>query len=436
MDTKYIEKSSEKDNEFIQQIDINQTNQSSTSNAGGVSSLPEQQPLTKRKKIKWTEKHVDILVDWADKAMCYRWLHSRNTDRYRMLNTWFTIPVIVMSTLTGTANFAQEQVPPDLRSYYSMIVGSVNILAGIITTIQNFLKISQLNESHRVASIAWDKFYRKIRLELAKAPDERADVEVFLKNCSEEFDRLIETSPDIDRTIIKKFKDTFEGKKSIIQKMKKLINHKFKTNEQGEIIATTERQKAFKNINKPAVYDYLESVRGSVYQPLTIPSIVQSDMETQTSSIPIHEITQINKKHDGSDKLVSTETLNVMSEIVKRKKAMEDKEKKIDHFCIEFKERYSRDPTEDEIVENLENEQEKITKAIISGFVSKAREKRLKKISINTNHVNEINGIKQINQINQIDQIDEINETKYTNDINENKIVKNDSVIIDIPSNI
>jgi hypothetical protein len=192
-------------------------------------------------------------------------------------------------------------------------------------------------------------------------------------------------------------------------------------------LTNAERQKAFKNINKPAVYDYLESVRGSVYQPLNIPSIVQSVMETQTSSIPIHEITQINKKHDGSDKLVSTETLNVMSEIVKRKKAMEDKEKKIDHFCIEFKERYSRDPTEDEIVENLENEQEKITKAIISGFVSKAREKRLKKNSINTNHVNEINGI---------NQIDEINETKYTNDINENKIVKNDSVIIDIPSNI
>lgn len=77
-----------------------------------------------------------------------------------------------MSTLTGTANFAQDRVPLDLRSYYSMIIGGVNILAGIITTIQNFLKISQINEAHRVSAISWDKFYRKIKVELAKSPIE------------------------------------------------------------------------------------------------------------------------------------------------------------------------------------------------------------------------------------------------------------------------
>ena len=27
------------------------------------------------------------------------------------MNTWFTIPVIIMSTLTGTANFAQDKFP-------------------------------------------------------------------------------------------------------------------------------------------------------------------------------------------------------------------------------------------------------------------------------------------------------------------------------------
>ena len=115
------------------------------------------------KIIEWTSDHENILIDWADKSMCYRWLHSKSYDRYNKLNTWFTIPVIIMSTLTGTANFAQERVPIDYRGYFSMIVGGVNIIAGIVTTIQNFLKISELNESHRVGSLSWDKFYRKIR---------------------------------------------------------------------------------------------------------------------------------------------------------------------------------------------------------------------------------------------------------------------------------
>ena len=336
------------------------------------STQSQPQESTKRKKIKWTDKHVDILVDWGDKAMCYRWLHSRNTDRYRILNTWFTIPVIIMSTLTGTANFAQEQVPIDLRSYYSMIVGSINILAGIITTIQNFLKISQLNESHRVASIAWDKFYRKIKLELAKAPDERTDVELFLKNSSEEFDRLIETSPDIDRIILKKFKTTFEGKKSVSQHFKDKLNKKLQIDQQGEIIAINERQKAFKELNKPAVYDYLESVRISVYK------------SPQISITPKDE----NPKEKEPEKLITEKTSSFISDFVKRKKILDDKEKKINDFCSEFKEKYCRDPTEEEIIENLENDQEKITKAIISNFVSKIREKKNNHINI---HVNEIN---------------------------------------------
>jgi hypothetical protein len=28
--------------------------------------------------IEWTTEHEQILVEWADKAMCYRWLHSRS----------------------------------------------------------------------------------------------------------------------------------------------------------------------------------------------------------------------------------------------------------------------------------------------------------------------------------------------------------------------
>jgi hypothetical protein len=49
----------------------------------------------------------------------------------------------------------------------------VNILASIITTIQQFLKITELNEGYRVSSIVWDKFYHKIKVELSKHHDER-----------------------------------------------------------------------------------------------------------------------------------------------------------------------------------------------------------------------------------------------------------------------
>ena len=191
----------------------------------------------------WTKDHEKILVDWGDKAMCYRWLHAKSHNIFNRVNTYFTIPVIIMSTLTGTANFAQDRVPENYRGYYSMGIGFVNILAGIITTIQQFLKISELNEAHRVSSISWDKFYRKIRVELSKPPYEGQTVYDFLKSCTEEFDRLMETSPTIDKKVIVLFNETFNGKQ-LDENKKQLFNQ----------------------LKKPEICDSLESVALALYQ--------------------------------------------------------------------------------------------------------------------------------------------------------------------------
>lgn len=163
------------------------------------------------KDVDWSPEHEDILVDWADKAMCYRWLHANANQKFTRLSRWFTIPVIIISTLTGTANFAQDRISPDYLNLFVMVVGSLNIIAGIISTIQQFLKINELSESSRVSSISWDKFYRNIRVELAKNPKERTPVLQMLKFYKEEFDRLMETSPSIGEDIINKFKTKFEN---------------------------------------------------------------------------------------------------------------------------------------------------------------------------------------------------------------------------------
>ena len=164
--------------------------------------------------VEWNEEHEKILVDWADKAMCYRWLHSKSNNKFSIQNAFYTIPVIIISTLTGTANFAQDRVPVEYLNIFVMVVGGLNILAAIISTIQQFLKIADLKESHRVCSIAWDKFYRNIKIELSKKPKERIPIIQMLKLCKEEYDRLMETSPTIGPDIISQFNTTFKNSKS------------------------------------------------------------------------------------------------------------------------------------------------------------------------------------------------------------------------------
>jgi len=162
--------------------------------------------------VKWGPEHESVLAEWADKSNCYNWLHTKCNEKFHSLHIWYTIPVIVMSTLTGTANFAQNKIPASFRGYATMIIGAVNITAGIITTIQQFLKISELNEAHRVASLAWDKFYRKIKVELCKNPDERTPVVEFFKSATEEYDRLMEASPSIEADILLLFNRKFGNK--------------------------------------------------------------------------------------------------------------------------------------------------------------------------------------------------------------------------------
>jgi hypothetical protein len=162
-------------------------------------------------KIEWSVENEDILVEWCDVAQCYRWLHMRSNRKYNRLHMYFTIPTITLSTITGTASFAQASLPQDYQAWASMAIGAINIFIGIITTIQQYLKVSELNEAHRVSALSWDKYARNIRIELAKAPSERIDAKTFLKICRQEFDRLMETSPSIPVNIVADFKNTFKG---------------------------------------------------------------------------------------------------------------------------------------------------------------------------------------------------------------------------------
>lgn len=175
----------------------------------------------------WTEQHEEIFVEWADKAMCYRWLHSRSYKIFSFRNACYTIPVIIMSTISGTASFAQDKFPPNYKVLAQMIIGSINIIAGILTTIQQFLKVTQYCEAHRVSAISWGKFSQNIKVELTKNPKDREQPMEMLKSYKEEFDRLIEISPDIEDSVVAEFQKKF-GKNKEAEVNAKEINSRFK----------------------------------------------------------------------------------------------------------------------------------------------------------------------------------------------------------------
>ena len=178
----------------------------------GEKKPPVEAPKVKKFLNGWTPELDDLMSEWADKAACYRWMHERTEKKFSTNNSWITIPVIILSTLTGTANFGLTSIFGDNQQnahYATLAIGGVSLIAGIITTLGNFLRYAQGSEAHRVSSIAWGKFNRLITVELRLNPNERMDSMSFLKVCRIELDRLIEQSPPIPDDVIAAFRREF-----------------------------------------------------------------------------------------------------------------------------------------------------------------------------------------------------------------------------------
>lgn len=165
----------------------------------------------------WKKEEETIIKQWSDKALCYQWMHARCREIFKTKNAWFTIPVIIISTFTGTANFAQERFSEDIKDYAVIAIGTLSIIAGIITTIYNFLQISELNEGHRVATLSWGKYHNNLKTELLRHPLDRIDSKLAIKMYGEEYDRLIEVSPEILKQILKLFNSKFKKNELLIK---------------------------------------------------------------------------------------------------------------------------------------------------------------------------------------------------------------------------
>lgn len=158
----------------------------------------------------WHPQHEQILKGWGESAACYRYLHYKAYTSYKRMSFRFTLPIIILSTVTGTANFAQESFPVDMRSMVPAAIGALNLTAAILTTMQQFLKVNELMESHRVSYIHYGKLARAIRLELTLPITERGyEGNGMVSMCRTEYDRLIEQSPPVPQSIIRKFDTKF-----------------------------------------------------------------------------------------------------------------------------------------------------------------------------------------------------------------------------------
>lgn len=159
-------------------------------------------------EITWNSQLERILSDEGERSLCFQWLHSKSEKRYTKLNTYLSLPVILLSTLAGAGSIGSQSLFSDSRAA-SIGIGAISLAVASMNTISGFFSWAKRSESHRIAAITYGKIYRFILIELALPRDERMTPKDMLKVVRDQCDRMNETSPQIPDTIINEFKENF-----------------------------------------------------------------------------------------------------------------------------------------------------------------------------------------------------------------------------------
>jgi len=236
-------------------------------------------PAPQKKKFLngWTKELEELMADWADKAACYRWMHEKTSIFCQGRDNYFNYPIIILSGLTASANFALNSIVGDdkeMQKWAQIGLGGASLLTGILQTFMNKLGYAKNMEAHRVAGVSWGKFNRQLCIEMNLHPDERMDAGNFLKMFRVELDRLIEQSPSIPDKIIQQFNELFKNTPEVVK---------------PEITGILQHTRVYKDTNSRLKRIAAEATVNLHYKRGVIKQMVIEDLEKKTRKVALEE---------------------------------------------------------------------------------------------------------------------------------------------------
>ena len=160
-------------------------------------------------EITWNTSLETLIAEEGEKCNGNAWLHTECEKHFSQHANLIAIPVIILSTLAGSANMASSTMfnNPQMSS---VGIGALSILTGIISTIGSYFGWAKRAETHRICAIQYAKLARYLTIEMSLPAKERLKASDLLKITREQIERLLEISPAVPESIIIKYKAKFK----------------------------------------------------------------------------------------------------------------------------------------------------------------------------------------------------------------------------------
>tara|TARA_Y100000389_G_C17430210_1_gene502113 strand:+ start:815 stop:1486 length:672 start_codon:yes stop_codon:yes gene_type:complete len=152
----------------------------------------------------WSDSLENVLKMWGEKAAGNRELHLNSVRHWKKVSSYFSIPLIFLTTITSVSTFSA--VNYEDYEYWMYAAGTVNLIAAFLTSLNKYLKPEEKIQAHYQSARAFGAFYRKIVLEMSLSRTNREPTNILTKWAKNEYDKLIMDSPILPNKIINIYK--------------------------------------------------------------------------------------------------------------------------------------------------------------------------------------------------------------------------------------
>lgn len=170
------------------------------------------------RQIHWTDPLEELVASEGERCRGYAWINQKAESYYSARANAIAIPVIVLSTLAGTASVGSTSLFAGQTELSSIVIGLVSITTGILQTISSYFSWARKAESHRIAYLQYSKLFSIIRVEMNLPRSERQAPDILLKQIRDGMERLAETTPSPPQNILNEFNIHFKNEDKSISR--------------------------------------------------------------------------------------------------------------------------------------------------------------------------------------------------------------------------
>ena len=168
--------------------------------------------------ISWSNALEELVASEGEKCRGLAWINQKSETYYSHRANAIAIPVIILSTLAGTASVGSSSLFGNETMISSVIIGLVSIGVGILNTISSYFSWARKAEAHRIAFLQYGKLFSIIRVEMSLPRSERQEPEAILKQIRDGMERLAETTPSPPQSILDEFNKHFKDEDKSISR--------------------------------------------------------------------------------------------------------------------------------------------------------------------------------------------------------------------------